>query len=79
MEKKTAKEALRYLTSEYVKTGTLTLHPSTKVFGEKGGHKAFCTARYEFKKGGADKSFEISKKTYDELKATGLFKIGKSL
>ncbi|MCL2597278.1 MAG: hypothetical protein FWD66_06420 [Paludibacter sp.] len=42
-----------------------------KVFGEKGGHRAFCLIHFASKTGGKGQSFAISKKTYLSLKNNG--------
>lgn len=73
MTRSNTKQALDFLKQPHVKSGKLNAYKSTKIFGEKGGHTAFQTVNFDFVGGGANKSFEISKKTYQELKATGLF------
>lgn len=44
---------------------------STKVFGEKGGHTAFCCIHFMHKDGGGWKSFNISKANFIILKNEG--------
>lgn len=68
MTRQTFKEAVNYVSSKYVKSGILRQHPANDK------HKAFFVASYSFIAGGADKSFEISRATFTQLKATGLFK-----
>lgn len=47
---------------------------STKVFGERGGHTAFCSIHFESKNGGSGQSFQISKANFIALKNEG-FKV----
>lgn len=48
---------------------------NTKIFGEKGGHTAFCAIHFEDKNGGRGQDFQISKANFIALKNEG-FKVG---
>jgi hypothetical protein len=74
MERQSKNQALNYRNCDLIKESILTYYPNTKQLGLKGGTKAFCTVRYIYKKG-ETKSFEISKKTYDELSINENFKV----
>lgn len=56
-------------------TAWINSFESTKVFGEKGGHTAFCSIHFENKNGGSGQSFQISKVNFIALKNEG-FKVG---